>query len=110
MEEVPVTKKMYGWDKYGGARHGLVDNNTPKWHCQICGEEQTRELPKYFIPEDRHQREFFKVCSKCRKAQIVYQTFDFYELQSVYKVVRFTVVGTYPSLANLVGKADTMEI
>ena len=65
-KKVTVTKKMYGWSKYGGARRGMVKEELEVWYCQCCSEEQTKEMPEYYIAEDDDEREFMRVCGKCR--------------------------------------------
>lgn len=77
-EEVSITRKMYGWSKYGGARRGIVKEELPEWACQLCGARNTSGLPAYFVPQDKYQREFMRVCSICKKASIELrmQTFD----------------------------------
>lgn len=67
----------YGWSKYGGANYGIakqtgtagdlskeLDDNI--WYCQLCGTEQTNELPNYLFSFDDSQRDFVRVCSKCK--------------------------------------------
>ena len=60
-----VTKKMYGWSKWGGVNFGLVqENKTEEWSCQGCGNPQASELPSYmfeFSPD-----EFIRICSICQ--------------------------------------------
>lgn len=66
-----VTMKLYGWSKWGGARNSistlLVDED---WYCQVCGEQETKDLPAYFVPYDDTQRDFIKVCSVCRNKSL----------------------------------------
>ena len=61
---------MYGWSKHGGANHGLVMEDLPEWTCQACASKQTLDLPAYMIPEDEYQREFFRICSKCKSRML----------------------------------------
>lgn len=60
-----LTKKAYGWSKWGGANHGLVKKQkTEEWSCQACGETAGSEMPSYmfeFIPD-----EFIRICSNCQ--------------------------------------------
>jgi len=56
---------MYGWSKYGGGRHGLVKEDLDIWYCQVCGEKQTKTLPSYMF-QAGDEREFVRICSKCR--------------------------------------------
>jgi len=60
---ISLTKKMYGWTKYGGARKGIVKETLDTWYCQICAEEQTLGLPAYMIHIG--DRDFIRICSKC---------------------------------------------
>lgn len=66
MEYISITKKMYGWSKYGGARKGLVKEELREWSCQLCGSRHVDSLPSYFVPEDESQREYMRVCSYCK--------------------------------------------
>lgn len=69
-EEVSVTKKMYGWSKWGGARKGVVREELDEWSCQLCGDRFSKNVPCYFLPEDKFQREYFRVCSLCKRISI----------------------------------------
>jgi len=64
-----LTKQMYGWSKYGGAFHGLAKEVLSEWYCQVCGRCNTKESPSYFIA-DSGGRDFFRVCSVCRRRLI----------------------------------------
>lgn len=81
----------YGWSKYGGANYGIakqtgtagdlskeLDDNI--WYCQICGAEQTNELPNYLFSFDDSQRDFVRVCSKCKFDAIKKKAKSFREL------------------------------
>ena len=57
---------MYGWSKYGGARHGLVKEDLEEWYCQSCGEKQTNQLPNYMFDYDGDMRDYIRICSKCK--------------------------------------------
>jgi len=57
---------MYGWSKHGGRNFGLVMEELNEWYCQVCQEKQTKDLPAYYIPVDEDEREFVRVCSKCK--------------------------------------------
>ena len=69
--KLTITKRMYGWTKYGGAREGLVKEDLEIWYCQVCGEKQIRVLPCYMFPMDNTQREFVRVCSMCKARTIM---------------------------------------
>jgi len=60
---ISITKQMYGWSKYGGARKGIVKESLDTWYCQVCGEEQTKGLPAYMYHIG--DRDYIRVCSKC---------------------------------------------
>ena len=60
---ISITKQMYGWTKYGGARKGVVKETLDTWYCQVCGEKQTRGLPAYMYHIG--DRDYIRVCSKC---------------------------------------------
>jgi len=55
--------KTRGWTKWGGGRLMLVKSNPAIWHCQACGEEQTRESPAYMFPLG--EENYIKICSEC---------------------------------------------
>lgn len=76
-EEIPLSKMRYGWSKYGGPNYGIakqtgttgdlmlgLDDNI--WYCQLCGEEQNKELPNYLFSLDDTKRDFIRVCTKCK--------------------------------------------
>jgi hypothetical protein len=57
-------KKIGAWSKYGGARQGLVREDSETWNCQGCAEELPNTLPGYmfeFLPN-----EYVKLCSACQ--------------------------------------------
>ena len=60
---ISITKQMYGWSKYGGARKGIVKESLDTWYCQCCGEEQTIGLPAYM--QHLGDRDYIRLCSKC---------------------------------------------
>ena len=64
--KITITKKMYGWSKYGGARKGLAKEVLPEWACQLCSTRHSREMPSYFVPETNECREYYRVCSACK--------------------------------------------
>lgn len=69
-----ITKKMYGWSKWGGARFGMITRETtwsPSWVCQVCGKDQVRELPHYMIPLKGTDREYIQVCSTCKHESVI---------------------------------------
>lgn len=78
VREISITKKMYGWSKYGGARKGLVKEELDEWSCQLCGSTNNRSLPAYFVPEDATQREYMRICSDCKHLALKHdlKTFD----------------------------------
>ena len=54
---------MYGWTKYGGARHGIVKTDPDVWYCQCCGDKQAKSLASYmYLVGDR---EYIRLCAKC---------------------------------------------
>ena len=60
---ISLTKQMYGWSKWGGARKGIVKESLDTWYCQLCGEEQTIGLPAYMF--HLGDRDYIRLCSKC---------------------------------------------
>jgi len=64
--KVTITKKMYGWSKYGGSRDNIRKEQLPIWYCQACGEEQVKILPQYMISEDEENVDYVRVCAVCK--------------------------------------------
>lgn len=65
-----MTKKMYGWSKWGGVNLGLVqENKTDEWACQACSEMQTSELPSYMF--EFIENEFIRICSICQALKTI---------------------------------------
>lgn len=85
-ETLVITQKMYGWSKYGGARHGLVKEDLEVWVCQICSDRQTRDLPSWMISMDEDQREFIRVCSTCKREIIKMQYVE--QLDNFRKLIK----------------------
>lgn len=79
-------KESYGWSKYGGGMHGLVGDEGD-WFCQLCGEEQPEESPKYMLPMDGTKREFLRVCSVCKHVQLKHKL-GTYNYTKIIKIVR----------------------
>jgi len=69
-DKVTITKKMYGWSKWGGARHGLVKEDLDEWFCQSCGEKQVKVLPNYMFDYFKDKRDFIRICSKCKNEAV----------------------------------------
>lgn len=76
---------MYGWSKWGGGTHGLVTQESSEWFCQVCGERQVDPLPSYVLPFDITQRDFARVCSKCKSEAVEHHVSIFWDL---YTLVR----------------------
>lgn len=57
-------KKTGKWTKYGGAVHGLVKEEIKdKWYCQVCAEEQPKELKPFLF--ELYPGDFIRVCNLC---------------------------------------------
>jgi hypothetical protein len=76
----------YGWSKFGGGFFGLVKNEGI-WICQACGEEQTDDLPQYYIAMDKSEREFVRICSICKHVQLKYKL-GRYNYTRIIQIVR----------------------
>jgi len=63
LASLSITKQMYGWSKWGGPRKGIVKETLDTWYCQVCGEEQTKDLPAYMFHIG--DRDYIRLCSKC---------------------------------------------
>lgn len=59
---------MYGWTKYGGGKHGLVQKQTETWFCQNCREELHKSVPSFMI--ELNFGEFGRICSECMNIAI----------------------------------------
>lgn len=68
---ISITKRMYGWSKYGGARDGIVKEELDEWYCQFCASKQVKGLPCYMIPVDEDKREYLRACSSCKHKTLV---------------------------------------
>jgi NAD-dependent SIR2 family protein deacetylase len=80
-----ITKAMYGWTKYGGAREGLVKEELEIWYCQACGSKMPKSIPAYMIPFDELRREFIRVCPKCQHKGVVLKITHY---ETLIRVVR----------------------
>ena len=76
-------KKVGGWSKWGGDRHGLLREETPTWMCQACGEEYPSTIPGFMC--EFLTNEYAKICAKCQNISNTQQISGFYVL---VKVVR----------------------
>lgn len=103
-----ISRKMYGWNKYGGATKGIFKDNSPEWYCQICGEKQTNHLPIYYIPEDKYNRDWMRVCSGCKSTSITFQAMTYSELKITTKVVSRMSIPN--NLANLTREFSTIQV
>jgi len=46
----------------------LIKSSLDIWHCQACGEEQTRQSPAYMFPLGGEN--YIKICSNCENKVI----------------------------------------
>jgi len=73
----PLTALMYGWNKYGGANFGLVQESIDaEWDCQSCG-LQSSDIPYDF---EFAPREFIKICVFCHRLKVSYNIDSFLDL------------------------------
>jgi len=79
-EAIVITQKMYGWSKYGGARHGTAKEELDEWFCQVCGDRQVKVLPNWLFAMDGGKRDWVRICSKCKNKAIQNETETFAEL------------------------------
>ena len=83
---ISITKKMFGWSKWGGKTQGLFTLlPADEWFCQNCGLKQTRNLPSYMIPMNDSNRDFAKVCCKCKNEFILRKLRYFFDLKTPSK-------------------------
>lgn len=61
-----LTREMYGWSKYGGARQGLVKEELDVWFCQACAREQLKDQAQYMVRFTSERAEYARVCSPCK--------------------------------------------
>lgn len=87
-DRVTITKKMYGWSKWGGARHGLVKEDLEEWYCQVCGEMQVKNLPNYMFDQFGDKRDYIRICSKCKSEAVKDKLKRIRELFSQLRPVR----------------------
>jgi len=69
-----ISRKCYGWSKWGGAREGLVKETLQEWYCQACGEKQTIDLPAFMY--EIVDNEFVRLCSRCYAVSKAVRTFE----------------------------------
>jgi len=82
---------MFGWSKWGGATKGIFTLlPSDEWFCQCCGEKQTRTLPSYMIPLDSSNRDFAKVCSRCKYKYIMKKLKTFFDLLNDLKTPKLS--------------------
>ena len=87
---------MFGWTKYGGARHGLVKQNG-NWYCQACGKEHPDSMPAYMLCIDNgNYREFVRLCGNCENIVKTFKIINFKELKDIVKRkpewIRFRII------------------
>lgn len=78
---------MYGWSKWGGATMGIVKEELDTWYCQICGQQQVKELPSYMFPVDEYKRDYVRICSKCKSKAVVKKVVVFTDLLKMIKQI-----------------------
>lgn len=83
-KSIKITKQMYGWSKYGGSNHGLVQEELDEWTCQACARRQTKSLAAYMVPMDEYERDFVRVCALCKSLQLKEDLKDIFEI--IHKV------------------------
>lgn len=67
-----LTKKAYGWTKYGGKNLGLVQEpKSAEWYCQACTQKQGSELPSYMF--EFSENEFIRICTLCQAKKLMHQ-------------------------------------
>lgn len=84
-EKIVITQKMYGWSKYGGARHGIIKEELDEWYCQACGEKQVKALPNWLFALDASDRDYIRICSRC-KAKAVSEKIE--TIKELFNLVR----------------------
>lgn len=78
-----ITRLMYGWSKWGGGNKGLVKEELDEWYCQSCSETQRKGLPSYMV--ETAEREFVRVCSKCKHKMVEQNLKDYYDLIKILR-------------------------
>lgn len=75
-----ITKAVYGWTKWGGAKNGL-EVTSPEWYCQACKEKQSEGLPRYLIQIEGE--DYGKICSVCLHKAIQIKS------QNIFDLIKF---------------------
>jgi hypothetical protein len=78
---------MYGWSKWGGATMGMVKEELDSWYCQTCGEEQTKNLPSYMFPIDLFERDYVRICARCKAKARTNRVKLFEELRKIIRYI-----------------------
>jgi hypothetical protein len=77
-----LSQRTGNWSKWGGGRMGLVSLfSYGEWWCQSCGEEQTKNCPSYMIPLDIMNRDFVKICSRCKNRYLIRKLKTLFDLK-----------------------------
>jgi hypothetical protein len=63
--EIKDLKKS--WSKWGDINLG-VNNRTPEWNCQVCGEHQPEQIDPFLFPISN--AEFLRICPKCENKKV----------------------------------------
>lgn len=67
-----LTKKAYGWSKYGGVNLGLVqETKTEIWFCSTCGDALGSQMPCFMFEFEPQDGEFFRICSACQYLKLI---------------------------------------
>ena len=81
-----ITCRMYGWSKWGGGTTGIVEEGLAEWYCQVCGEMQLRGLPSYMFPIDMFERDYVRICTRCKAKASSTKTKVLFELRRIVRV------------------------
>lgn len=83
-----ITKIMYGWSKWGGANNGVATlMGNDEWYCQACQQQQTKNLPSYMFPLDAFNRDYAKICARCKNVSVKKQIENYFKLRAYMRNV-----------------------
>ena len=77
-------KKTGAWTKYGGARQGLIRENSDTWNCQGCGKELPNTLPGFMF--EFLTNEYVRLCSKCHNTVKTKKIETYYSLTRIVRI------------------------
>lgn len=80
MASPAINKFKYGWSRWGGNNMSIRKEHLEVWHCQICGMEQSEQMPQFFFELLPESRDYVRICSICENKKTVNEVTTYEEL------------------------------